>query len=53
MTEDGDPSAEYEHEFGRVWEVEQGEDQIVDVQGRLCKSIAFWEQELKATHPYY
>ena len=48
---DGGPSAEYEHEFGRVWEVDQGEDQIVDVQGRLCKNIAFWEHELKATHP--
>ena len=49
-TGDGGPSAEYEHEFGRVWEGDQGEDQIVDLQGRLCKNIAFWEHELKATH---
>ena len=52
-TGDGGPSADYEHEFGRVWEVDQGEDQIVDVQGRLCKRIAFWEHELKTTHPLF
>ena len=37
--------------FGRVWEVGQEEGQVCDVQGRLCKCITFWEQELKATAP--
>ena len=35
--------------LGRVWEVCQEEIQLVDVQGRLCKCIAFWENELKAS----
>ena len=40
-----------EHDLRRVWEVAQGESQVVDVQGRLHKCIAFWEHELKATPP--
>jgi len=28
------------------WEVEQGEAQVVDVQGRLIKCLSFWENEL-------
>ena len=28
------------------WEVEQGEAQVVDVQGRLKKCLSFWENEL-------
>ena len=51
MTGNGGPGAEYDHEFERVWDVDQGEDHIVDVQCRLHKRTAFWEHELKATNP--
>ena len=37
--------------FGRVWEIDQEEGQVCDVQDRLIKYITFREQELKATAP--
>ena len=48
-----DSSGEMENDpsFRRVWEISQEEGQVCDVQGRLCKCIALWEQELKATAP--
>ena len=42
---------ELDPSWGRVWEVGQEEDQVVDVQGRLCKCIAFWKHELRASPP--
>ena len=33
-----------------MWEVSEV-SQVVDVQGRLCKCISFWEHELKAPLP--
>ena len=42
---------ELEPSLGRVWEIGQGEEQVVEVQGRLRKCIEFWEEELKATAP--
>ena len=46
----GDSCAEEEHELNGVGEVSE-ESQVVDVQGRLCKCISFWEHDLKATLP--
>ena len=40
---EGDPS------LNRCWEVEEGTDQIEDVQGRLKTCLSFWEKELEPT----
>ena len=38
-------------ELGRFWELEQGSDQIMDVQGRLKAKSKFWQEVLKAPLP--
>ena len=38
---------EWDPSLNRCWEVEEGTDQIVDVQGRLKTCLPFWEKELE------
>lgn len=49
--QDCDTERDLGTDVGRAWEVCQEEAQLVDVQGRLSKCIAFWENELKAPPP--
>ena len=46
---EGGTDIDLDPDLGRVWEVCEDESQVVDVQGRLCRCIAFWNQELKAS----
>jgi len=39
--------AEWDPSLDRCWEVEEGMEQIEDVQGRLKVHLPFWEQKLK------
>ena len=47
----GSTEVELDPSLGGMWEVEQGEEQVLDVQGRLSKCISFWEDDLKAMGP--
>ena len=38
---------EWDPSLNRCWEVEEGTDQIEDVQGRLKTCLPFWEKELE------
>jgi len=46
--ENQDGSGLFEHDLPTTfWEVEQGDTQVADVQGRLKMNIGFWEDELE------
>ena len=51
VVQDDNTHIDLDPDMWGVWEVCQEEEQVLRVQGRLTKCIAFWEHELKAPSP--